>query len=125
MTLDELVTQISKLNSEEIVNLVTILKDKWNITNTLVGNTSSTSETTQVEEQQSEFNVYLNDVGPNKITTIKCLRKLFDLGLKEAKDKIDEITTDKPLILAEAVSKDESERIKAMFTEAEVNITIK
>lgn len=62
-------------------------------------------------EEQTEFSVILKDGGTNKINTIKAVREVTALGLKEAKDLVDGA----PKPLKEGVSKDEAEAIKKKF----------
>src|SRR5271154_5409941 len=62
-------------------------------------------------EEQTEFTVILKDAGVNKIGTIKAVREVTSLGLKEAKDLVDGA----PKPLKENISKDEAEAIKKKF----------
>jgi large subunit ribosomal protein L7/L12 len=62
-------------------------------------------------EEQTEFTVILKDAGVNKIGTIKAVREVTSLGLKEAKDLVDGA----PKPLKENISKEEAETIKKKF----------
>src|ERR1700759_1284849 len=62
-------------------------------------------------EEKTEFTVILKDAGANKIKTIKAVREVTSLGLKEAKDLVDGA----PKPLKENVSKEEAEAIKKKF----------
>jgi large subunit ribosomal protein L7/L12 len=62
-------------------------------------------------EEQTEFQVILKDFGANKISTIKAVREVTSLGLKEAKDLVDGA----PKALKENATKDEAEAIKKKF----------
>ncbi len=62
-------------------------------------------------EEQTEFTVILKDAGANKIGTIKAVREVTSLGLKEAKDLVDGA----PKPLKENISKEEAETIKKKF----------
>jgi len=62
-------------------------------------------------EEKTEFTVVLKDAGANKISTIKAVREVTSLGLKEAKDLVDGA----PKPLKENISKDEAEAIKKKF----------
>ena len=64
-----------------------------------------------VVEEKTEFQVILKDFGANKINTIKAVREVTSLGLKEAKDLVDGA----PKALKENASKDEAEAIKKKF----------
>ncbi len=61
--------------------------------------------------EQTEFTVILKDAGANKINTIKAVREVTSLGLKEAKDLVDGA----PKPLKENISKEEAESIKKKF----------
>jgi large subunit ribosomal protein L7/L12 len=62
-------------------------------------------------EEKTEFTVILKDAGANKINTIKAVREVTSLGLKEAKDLVDGA----PKALKENVSKDEAEAVRKKF----------
>jgi len=62
-------------------------------------------------EEQTEFQVILKDFGANKISTIKAVREVTSLGLKEAKDLVDGV----PKAIKESATKDEAEAIKKKF----------
>ena len=62
-------------------------------------------------EEQTEFQVILKDAGANKINTIKAVREVTSLGLKEAKDLVDGA----PKALKESATKDEAAAIKKKF----------
>jgi large subunit ribosomal protein L7/L12 len=66
-----------------------------------------------VEEEKNEFNVVLKEIGDKKINVIKTVREVTSLGLKEAKDLVDNA----PKAVKEGVSKDEAEEIKKKFEE--------
>lgn len=61
------------------------------------------------EEEKTEFDVILKEVGPKKIQVIKAVREIANLGLKESKDLVDGA----PATVAKGVSKEEAESIKA------------
>jgi large subunit ribosomal protein L7/L12 len=64
-----------------------------------------------VVEEKTEFQVILKDFGANKINTIKAVREVTSLGLKEAKDLVDGA----PKAIKESATKDEAEAIKKKF----------
>ena len=72
-------------------------------------------------EEQTEFEVVLTEIGPNKIPVIKEVRALTGLGLKEAKDVVDAA----PKAVKEGVDKDEAEKIKASLEEQGAKAEIK
>jgi large subunit ribosomal protein L7/L12 len=73
------------------------------------------------EEEKTEFDVVLKAVGGNKIAVIKAVREITGLGLKEAKEVVDNA----PKALKEGVSKDDAEAMKAKLTEAGAEVEVK
>jgi large subunit ribosomal protein L7/L12 len=74
-----------------------------------------------VAEEKTEFTVVLTDIGGNKINTIKVVREVTNLGLKEAKDLVESA----PKPIKEGVSKDEAAAIKKKFEEAGAKVEVK
>jgi large subunit ribosomal protein L7/L12 len=74
-----------------------------------------------VEEGPSEVNVILTNAGASKLNVIKLVREVTGLGLKEAKDLVDNA----PKAIKEKVSPEEAEALKAKFVEAGAEIEIK
>jgi large subunit ribosomal protein L7/L12 len=72
-------------------------------------------------EEQTEFTVILKDAGSNKINTIKAVREVTALGLKEAKDLVDGA----PKTIKEGVSKEEAETIRKKFADAGATVEVK
>ena len=73
-------------------------------------------------EEQTEFDVILTNAGAEKIKVIKAVREVVSgLGLKEAKDFVEAV----PKALKEGVSKEEAEKVKAMFAEVGATVEIK
>ena len=72
-------------------------------------------------EEKTEFDVVLKAVGPNKINVIKVVREVTGLGLKEAKELVDNA----PKAVKEAASKDDAEAIKTKLTEAGAEVELK
>jgi large subunit ribosomal protein L7/L12 len=72
-------------------------------------------------EEKTEFDVVLTSAGAEKIKVIKVVRELTGLGLKEAKDLVDNA----PKTLKEGVAKAEAEEIKAKLTEVGASVEVK
>ncbi|HHY05724.1 MAG TPA: 50S ribosomal protein L7/L12 [Clostridia bacterium] len=73
------------------------------------------------EEEQTEFDVVLSEIGEKKINVIKAVREITGLGLKDAKDLVDAA----PKAIKEGVSKEEAEEIKAKLTEVGATVELK
>ncbi len=72
-------------------------------------------------EEQTEFTVVLTGVGANKIGVIKAVREVTNLGLKEAKDLVDNA----PKPIKEGVSKEEAEVVKKKFIDAGATVEVR
>ncbi len=72
-------------------------------------------------EEKTEFNVELTEVGPNKVKVIKVVREITGLGLKEAKDLVDNA----PKMIKENASKAEADDIKAKVEAEGAKVTLK
>jgi large subunit ribosomal protein L7/L12 len=72
------------------------------------------------EEEKTEFNVLLKDMGTNKINVIKAVREVTTLGLKEAKDLVESA----PALVKEGIAKDEAENVKKKLEEAGATVDL-
>jgi large subunit ribosomal protein L7/L12 len=73
------------------------------------------------EEEKTEFDVILNSAGDQKIKVIKVVREITGLGLKEAKEVVDNA----PKALKEGIAKEEAEEIKAKLEEVGASVEVK
>ena len=73
------------------------------------------------QEEKDEFDVELTEVGPNKVKVIKVVREATGLGLKEAKDLVDNA----PKIVKEAAAKAEAEELKTKLEAEGAKVTLK
>ena len=78
-------------------------------------------EAAPAEEEKTEFDVVLEDVGGSKIPVLKVVRALTGLGLKEAKDMVEGT----PKAIKEGVSKEDAEDAKKQLEEAGAKVSIK
>jgi len=126
--LNKLVDDLSALTILEASELKTLLEEKWGVTAASGGGMmmmaaapGAAVAAAEPVEEQTEFNVVLDDVGPKKINVIKAVRQVTTLGLKEAKDLVE---SDKPVVL-EAVSKDKANEAKAVLEAEGAKVAIK
>ncbi|MGH2558413.1 MAG: 50S ribosomal protein L7/L12 [Thermomicrobiales bacterium] len=122
----QLIDQLEKMTVLELNQLVKSLEDRWGVsaaTPVAVGAVAAGGDAAAaaVEEEQTEFDVILTEIGANKIQVIKAVRELTSLGLKEAKDLVDSA----PKPVKEAVSKEEAQAAKAKLEEAGAKADIK
>lgn len=116
----EIMDAVKELKVLELAELVKALEEEFGVSATPVAVAGGAAPVAAVEEK-TEFDVILANAGSNKINTIKIVRELTGLGLKEAKELVDGA----PKTLKEAVSKDEAEAIKAKLEEAGAGCEIK
>ena len=120
---DQVVDFLSNLTVIELSNLVSELEDKWGVSAAAAVAVAgvAAADGGSAAEEQTEFDVILKDEGAKKINTIKAVRALTGLGLKEAK----ELVENAPSPVKEAVSKEEAETVKKQLEEAGANVEIK
>jgi large subunit ribosomal protein L7/L12 len=124
ITKEQVVEFLSGMNVLELSELVSELEEKWDVSASApvavagaVGGAAGGEE----EEEQTEFDVVLKDFGDKKIGVIKVVRSITGLGLKEAK----ELVEDAPSTVKEAVTKEEAEDIKGQLEEAGAEAELK
>ena len=111
----ELIEEIVSLSLLDAAALVKELEEKLGVSAAaaapVVVAGAAGGATAPVVEEKTEFQVILKDAGANKINTIKAVREVTSLGLKEAKDLVDGA----PKALKENATKEEAEAIKKKF----------
>ena len=121
--LEKIIEQIDVLTVLELSELVKALEEKYGVSAAApvaMAAAPAAAAAAPVEEQ-TEFTVVLLAPGSNKITTIKVVREITALGLKEAKELVD--TAPKPV--KENIGKDEAEAIKKKLEEAGAKVEVK
>ena len=118
LTRDEFISALKEMTILEIKELVDAMKEEFGVDPSAVA--VAAAPVAAVEEGPSKVNVVLTAAGPNKIPVIKIVRDLTGLGLKEAKDIVDNGGNVK-----EGVDKEEAEKIKAQFEEAGATVELK
>ena len=118
LTRDEFISALKEMTILEIKELVDAMKEEFGVDPSAVAVAAAPAAAT--EEGPSKVNVVLTAAGPNKIPVIKIVRDLTGLGLKEAKDIVDNGGNVK-----EGVDKEEAEKIKAQFEEAGATVELK
>ena len=123
MAVNEIIEAIEKMSLMEINELVEALKEKFGVTGAIaVAGGAGAAAAAAPAEEQTEFDVILVDAGSEKIKVIKAVREVVaGLGLKEAKEFVESA----PKALKEGVSKEEAEKVKAMFAEVGAKVEIK
>ena len=115
-----LIEEVKGLTVVELAELVHALEDTFGVSAAAAAVAAPAAAAEAVEEK-TEFDVVLKAAGANKIGVIKVVRALTGLGLKEAKEIVDNA----PKTLKEAVPKDEAEKIAAELKEAGAEVEVK
>jgi large subunit ribosomal protein L7/L12 len=133
LTADQIIEALDQMTLGEINELVTKLKEKYpNLTSMPMGGMMVTAPSpgaapgaapavVEEEEEPTEFNVILTGAGDQKIQVIKAVRELTTLGLKEAKDAVENA----PLTVKEAVPKEEAQAAKEKLEAAGATVEVK
>lgn len=129
--LQKLVDELSALTILEASELKKMLEEKWGVTaasggmmmmaGAMPGAGAAAPAAEEPKEEQTEFNVILKEIGPNKINVIKVVRQLTNLGLKEAKDLVEGA----PSTVLEAVSKEKAAEAKKALEDEKAVVEIK
>ncbi len=128
--LGQLVDALSSLTVLEAAELTKMLEEKWGVSAAaaapmmmpgMMGGGAGGGEAAAEVEEQTEFDVILVDKGAKKINVIKEVRKMTSLGLKEAKEVVDNA----PSTIMEAVSKEAAEEAKAALEKVGAKADIK
>ncbi len=125
MTREEIIKAIEEMSVLELSQLVKDLEEKFGVSAgapaMMAMPVAAAVAAAPVEEEKTEFDVILKSAGSNKIGTIKVVREITSLGLKEAKELVD----NPPKPVKEGVSKEEAEEIKKKLVEAGAEVEIK
>jgi len=125
--LEEVMKTIEGLTALELSDLVKGLEDKFGIQAAtpmaagMMMPMAGSPVAAAAEEEKTEFDVVLADIGANKIAVIKEVRAATDLGLKEAKDLVEAA----PKAVKQGVSKEEAEELKKKLEAAGAKVELK
>jgi large subunit ribosomal protein L7/L12 len=122
---EELLEAIGNMTVLELAEFVEAFKDKFNVTAVMAapmaGAGGGAAAAAPAAEEQTEFDVILKEAGAKKIQVIKVVREVTSLGLKEAKDLVD----NPPKAVKEGVSKEEAQQVKAKLEEQGATVELK
>ena len=126
-TKDEILEAIKGLSVLELSELVKALEEEFGVsaaapvTMATVQGVAATVEAAIEEEEQTEFDVTLQEIGPNKINVIKAVREVTTLGLKEAK----ELVEGAPTLVKEGIGKEDAAKLKEKLESAGAVVAVK
>ena len=121
LTTAEFIEAIKELTVLELNDLVKACEEEFGGSAAAGAVVMAAGGAAPAEEEKDDFDVELTEVGPNKVKVIKVVREVTGLGLKEAKDLVDNA----PKVLKEAAAKAEAEDIKAKLEAEGAKITLK
>lgn len=123
LSIEEIIAAVKELSVLELNDLVKAAEEEFGVSASagVVVAAGAAGAAGAAEEEKSEFNVELTEVGAEKIKVIKVVREVTGLGLKEAKEIVDGA----PKVLKEGVSKEDADAIKAKLEEVGAKITLK
>ncbi len=129
---EKLIDEISNMTVLELSELVKALEDKFGVSAAAAAPMmmapgvvpgaaeGAAADAAPEEEEQTEFDVQLKEIGPSKIPVIKEVRAVTGLGLKEAKEAVEAA----PNVIKEGVSKEEAEEIKSKLEAVDAVVEI-
>ena len=123
LTTAEFIDAIKELTVLELNDLVKACEEEFGVSAAagVVVAAAGAGAGAAAAEEKDEFDVELTEVGPNKVKVIKVVREATGLGLKEAKDLVDNA----PKTIKEAAAKAEAEDIKAKLEAEGAKVTLK
>ena len=128
VNVDKMIEDLDGMSVLDLVKLSQALQEKWGVSAAPVmaagmmpADGAAAADAAPADEEQTEFDVRLTEIGPNKINVINAVRELTGLGLKEAKDVVEAA----PKAIKEGVSKEEAAAAKAKLEEAGAKSDVK
>ncbi|HAC3702030.1 TPA_asm: 50S ribosomal protein L7/L12 [Listeria monocytogenes] len=113
LNIEEIIASVKEASVLELNDLVKAIEEEFGVT--------AAAPVAVAAAEQTEFTVELASAGDSKIKVIKVVREITGLGLKEAKELVDNA----PKALKEGVAKEEAEEIKAKLEEVGANVEVK
>lgn len=122
MTREDIMQAIENMTVLELSELVKAMEEKFGVSAAApMAFAAAAPAAAEAVEEQTEFDVILKSAGEKKINVIKVVRELTALGLKEAKELVDNA----PNAVKEGISKELAEEVKAKLEEAGATVEIK
>ncbi|MDP6685308.1 MAG: 50S ribosomal protein L7/L12 [Candidatus Marinimicrobia bacterium] len=120
---DDVLSYLEESNMVEISELIKDIEEKFGVTAAapVAVAAAPAGGEAAASEEKTEFDVVLAEIGQQKINVIKVVRGITSLGLKEAKELVDNA----PKAVKEGVSQSEADEIKAQLEEAGATVELK
>ncbi|HLQ88125.1 MAG TPA: 50S ribosomal protein L7/L12 [Enterococcus sp.] len=120
MSHEEIINAIKEMSVLELNDLVKAIEEEFGVTAAAPVAVAGGGGGDAAEEQ-TEFDVVLSDAGASKIKVVKAVREITGLGLKDAKDLVDNA----PKAIKEGVSKEDAEEVQSKLEEAGASVELK
>ena len=121
LTIEEIIAAVKELTVLELNELVKAAEEEFGVSAAAGVAVVAGPAAGDAAAEKTEFDVELTEVGSEKIKVIKVVREVTGLGLKEAKEAVDNA----PKVLKEQASKEDAEAIKAKLEEVGAKVTLK
>ena len=121
LTTQEFIDAIKELSVLELNDLVKACEEEFGVSAAAGVVMAGPAAAAPAEEEKTEFDVELTEIGPNKVKVIKVVREATSLGLKDAKDLVDSA----PKMVKTGVSKEDAEALKKSLEEVGAKVTLK
>ena len=120
LTIEEIIAAVKELTVLELNDLVKAAEEEFGVSAAAGVAVVAGPAAGDAAAEKTEFDVELTEVGSEKIKVIKVVREVTGLGLKEAKEAVDNA----PKVLKEQASKEDAEAIKAKLEEVGAKVTL-
>lgn len=117
----QIIDAIKEMSVLELNDLVKAIEEEFGVTAAAPVAVAGGDGGGEAAEEQTEFDVELQDAGASKIKVVKAVREVTGLGLKDAKELVDNA----PKAVKEGASKEEAEEIKGQLEEAGATVELK
>ena len=121
MTIEQILEAIEQMKVTELNELVKAAEEKFGVSASAPVMVAGAAGGAAAAEEKTEFDVILANAGASKVGVIKAVREVTGLGLKDAKDLVDNT----PKALKEGASKEEAEQIKEKLEAAGASVELK
>ena len=121
LTTAEFIEMIKEYSVLELNEIVKACEEEFGVSAAAGVVVAAAGAAGPVEDEKTEFDVELTEVGPNKVKVIKVVREATGLGLKEAKEVVDSA----PKAVKTGVSKEEAEELKTKLEAEGAKVTLK
>ncbi|MFD1039168.1 50S ribosomal protein L7/L12 [Virgibacillus byunsanensis] len=120
MTKEQIIDAIKEMSVLDLNDLVKAIEEEFGVT-AAAPVAAAGAGAGEVVEEQTEFDVVLEGPGDSKIKVVKAVREITGLGLKDAKDMVDNA----PKAIKEGISKEDAEELKGKLEEVGASVTVK